>query len=184
MIPSIVMHQKQLNSHLFTRLNGQTALFQTIQFSMSFVSTQFKCQIHFYTYKQFYFKQFSLTLVQFKYDFYSTHTSLSQSGPGSDGNEGVLRIPQSSSITGASPSDGLMLYLGHSLVEGSYPPAEIQSSRTSLSQSGPWSDGNEGVLRIPQCSSITGASPSDGLIFILRFIFINNQNKLIENILN
>ena len=29
-------------------------------------------------------------------------TSLAQSGPGSDGNEGVLRIPQSSSITGTS----------------------------------------------------------------------------------
>ena len=28
-----------------------------------------------------------------------------QSGPGSDGNEGVLRIPKSSIITGASPSD-------------------------------------------------------------------------------
>ena len=32
--------------------------------------------------------------------------TLSQSGPGSNGNEGVLRIPQSS-MTGASPSDGL-----------------------------------------------------------------------------
>ena len=33
-----------------------------------------------------------------------------QSGPGSDGNEGVLRIPQSSSITGASLSDCLVPY--------------------------------------------------------------------------
>ena len=38
-----------------------------------------------------------------------------QSEPGSDGNKGVLRIPQSSSITGASPSDCLVSYLGHSL---------------------------------------------------------------------
>ena len=38
-----------------------------------------------------------------------------QSGPGSNGNEGVLRIPQSSSITGASPSDCLMFYTGYSL---------------------------------------------------------------------
>ena len=30
-----------------------------------------------------------------------------QSGPGSTGNEGVLRIPQSPSITGTSPSDCL-----------------------------------------------------------------------------
>ena len=37
----------------------------------------------------------------------------SRRGPESDGNEGVLRIPQSSSITGASPSDFLMSYPGH-----------------------------------------------------------------------
>ena len=41
-----------------------------------------------------------------------------QSGPGSDGNEELLRIPQSSSITGTSASD--------CLVEGSYPYAEMQ----------------------------------------------------------
>ena len=41
--------------------------------------------------------------------------SLWASGPGSDGNEGVLRIPQCSSITGASPSDCLVSYPGHSL---------------------------------------------------------------------
>ena len=34
----------------------------------------------------------------------------------SDGNEGVLRIPQSSSITDGSPSVCLMSYLGHYLV--------------------------------------------------------------------
>ncbi len=38
-----------------------------------------------------------------------------QSEPESDGNEDVLHIPQSSSIVGASPSDCLMSYLGHSL---------------------------------------------------------------------
>ena len=38
-----------------------------------------------------------------------------QSGPGSNGNEGVFRIPQSSSITGTSPSDCLMSYPVHSL---------------------------------------------------------------------
>ena len=37
------------------------------------------------------------------------------SGPGSDGNEGVVHIPQSSSITGTSPSDYLVSYPGHSL---------------------------------------------------------------------
>ena len=40
----------------------------------------------------------------------SSSTSPSQSDGGSDGNEGVLRISQSSSITGASPSNCLMSY--------------------------------------------------------------------------
>ena len=50
-----------------------------------------------------------------------------QSGPGSDGDEGVLRIPQSSSIAGTSPSDCLVSYPEHSLGGGSYPSAEKQS---------------------------------------------------------
>ena len=45
-------------------------------------------------------------------------TTPSQSEPGSDGNEGVLCIPQSSSITGTLPSDCLVSYLGHSLGGG------------------------------------------------------------------
>ena len=53
---------------------------------------------------------------------------LGQSGPGSNGNEGVLHIPQSPNITGTSPSDCLVLYPGHSLVgRGAYPSAEVQS---------------------------------------------------------
>ena len=38
-----------------------------------------------------------------------------QSGPGSNGNEGVLHISQSFR-TGTSSSDNLVSYLGHSLV--------------------------------------------------------------------
>ena len=53
-------------------------------------------------------------------------TTPSQSGPGSDGNKETLRIPQSSSITGNSPSDCLVSYLGH-LLEESYSSAEMQS---------------------------------------------------------
>ena len=53
-------------------------------------------------------------------------TTLGQSGPGSNSNEGVISIPQSSSITRTSLSDYLMSYLGHSLGE-SYPSAEVQS---------------------------------------------------------
>ena len=100
-----------------------------------------QCQIHFYTYKQF--KQFSLTYknVLFQTILFSIRTQFSsiwpidrilsdattpgQSGLGSDGNEGVLRIPQRSSITRASPSDCLVSYLGHSL--GGYLSTEIKS---------------------------------------------------------
>ena len=53
-------------------------------------------------------------------------TITGQSGRGSDGNEGVLCIPQSSRITGTSPSDCLVSYAGHSFW-GSYPSAEKQS---------------------------------------------------------
>ena len=54
-------------------------------------------------------------------------TTPGRSGPGSDGNEGVLRILQSSSLAGTSPSDCLVSYPGHLLGGGSYPSAEKQS---------------------------------------------------------
>ena len=55
-------------------------------------------------------------------------TTPGQSEPGSDGNEGVLRIPQSSSTAGTSPSDYLVSYPVHLLGRGgSYPSAEVQS---------------------------------------------------------
>ena len=38
------------------------------------------------------------------------------------------------------------------------------SSATTSGQSGPESDGNDGVLRIPQTSSIIATSPSDCLV--------------------
>ena len=53
-------------------------------------------------------------------------TTPGQSGPGSDGNKGVHCIPQSSSITEASPSDCLVSYPGY-LLEKSYLSAEMQS---------------------------------------------------------
>ena len=56
----------------------------------------------------------------------SSTTTLVQSEPGSDGNEGVLCIPQSSSNTVTSPSDCLVSYAGHSLL-GSYLSADVQS---------------------------------------------------------
>ena len=42
-------------------------------------------------------------------------TTPGQSGPGRDVNEGALRIPRSSSITGTLPLNCLVLYIGHSL---------------------------------------------------------------------
>ena len=56
----------------------------------------------------------------------SSATTPGLSGTGSNGNKGVLRIPQSSGITGAYSSDYLVLHSGHSLWE-SYPSAEMQS---------------------------------------------------------
>ena len=47
-----------------------------------------------------------------------------QSGPGSDGKEGVLHIPQSSSSTGTSLSDCLVSYQD-TRWEESYPSAEL-----------------------------------------------------------
>ena len=51
----------------------------------------------------------------------SIATTPGHSRPGSDGNEGVDLIPQIYSITGASSSDCLISYTGHSLGVGSYP---------------------------------------------------------------
>ena len=55
----------------------------------------------------------------------SSATTPGQSGPGNNGNEGVLLIPQSS-MTGASLSDCIMSYPAH-LFGGFYPSAEMQS---------------------------------------------------------
>ena len=52
-------------------------------------------------------------------------TTLGQSGPGTDGNEGVLRIPQSSSITEASTSDCLESYR-RTVVGRAFPSALMQ----------------------------------------------------------
>ena len=50
--------------------------------------------------------------------------AITMSGTGSDDNEGVLSIPQITSITEAAPSDSLMSYPRHSL-EGSYLSGEM-----------------------------------------------------------
>ena len=70
---------------------SKTVPFQTIQFS---ISTQFNS-----------IQPIDRTL--------SGATIPDQSVPGSDGNEEVLCIPQSSRITGTSPSDCFVSYPGH-----------------------------------------------------------------------
>ena len=101
---------------------SKTGLFQTIQFSIQ---------------EQFYFKWFSLALVysldvktvlfqaiqfsistQFSFIWPIDRTllgatTLGQSGPECNGNQGILHIPQSSSSTGTSPSDCLVSYPGY-----------------------------------------------------------------------
>ena len=72
---------------------SKTVLFQTIQFS---ISTQFSS-----------IWPIDRTL--------SGATTSGQSGLGSDAEKAVLCIPQSSSITGTSPSDYLVSYPGHML---------------------------------------------------------------------
>ena len=84
---------------------SKTVLFQAVQFS---ISTQFS----------------SIWLID---RALSGATIPGQSRHGSDGNEGLLRIPQSSSITETSPSDFLVSYRTHSLEVGSYSSAEMQS---------------------------------------------------------
>ena len=68
--------------------------------------------------KQFYLKKSiyhkSYVCCQFKYQtvlfVLSGATTPDQSGPGSDGNEGILCIPQISSIISASPSNRFVSY--------------------------------------------------------------------------
>ena len=79
-------------------------LFQAIQFSQTVVIQTFQFSIN---------MQFYLTNRQAPFP---GATIPSQSGSGSDGNEGALRTPQSPSITGSSPSDNFVSYLGNLLV--------------------------------------------------------------------
>ena len=77
--------------------------------------------------KQFYCKQFNLPLViclhlNIKL-FYLTHSE-----PESNGNEGVLHIPQSSR-TGTTPSNSLASYLGRSSERGAFNPLQSTELR-------------------------------------------------------
>ena len=88
---------------------SKTVLIQIIQFS---ISTHF----------------ISIWLIE---RTLSGTTTPSQSEPGSGGNEVVLCIPQSSSITGTSPLDCLVSYIRTLVGGGSYPSEEVQSVYSS-----------------------------------------------------
>ena len=76
----------------YTQLNDQIVLFLSIQ----------SCINHLFA--------LSLNVKQFYLTHRSGATTPGYSEPGSNGNEGVLHSPQSTSITGASPSDCLVSY--------------------------------------------------------------------------
>ena len=98
MLKTVLFNQFSLAEYSFfvyTQLNVKTVIFQTIQFS---IGTQFS---------SIWPRERTLPGT----------TNLGQSGPRGDGNKGVLHIPQRSSITGASTSDHLVSYPGHSMGE-------------------------------------------------------------------
>ena len=109
-------------SFIYTLLNIRMVLFQTIQFS---ISTQFNIKtVPFQT------TQSSIS-TQFCSIWHIDRTLSDATTPGqcrseSDGNERVLRIPQSSSFTGTSPLDCLVSYPGNWFGK-SYPSADVQS---------------------------------------------------------
>ena len=84
---------------VYTLLNDQSVLFQTNQFNTS----------HLFAHNSM--SNSSIWPID---RTPSCVTTLGQSEPGSDGNERVLHIPQSSSITEAVPFDSLVSYPGHS----------------------------------------------------------------------
>ena len=132
----------------------QTVLIQTIQFSIIIVFVCTKLNVKLFYFEQFSItyknnpisnnsvRSLNVKTVLFQAIQFSISTQLSSVWPidrtlsgattpgqielGSDGNERVLCVPQSSSITGVSLLDCLVAYQGHSLV-GSYPSAAKQS---------------------------------------------------------
>ena len=143
-------------SFVYTQLNDQTVLFLTIQFSVSYKVEWFQVLLYITNnsikHRSFVYTQLNDQTVLFLtirfdishlfahslkwqtvlFDPLSGAITPSQSGPGSDGNEGVLRISQSSSITGTPSSDCLMSYRGHSLGWDSPPHLQICSRYNPL----------------------------------------------------
>ena len=107
-------YQFNLTSVIALHTDIKTVLFQTIQFSLRtvfFVCTQLNVKTALF--QLFQTIQFSIS-TWFSSTWPIGATTLGSNGPGSNGNEEVLCIPQSSSIIRASPSDCLVSYQGHS----------------------------------------------------------------------
>ena len=113
-------------SFVYTQLNDQTFIF----FKKNPVLHRF-C-LHTDKCKNSYFQTIQVSVItQFSSIWpidrtLSGVTTTGQNGAEGDGNEWVHCIPQSSSISGVSPSDCLVSYPGHSLGE-SHASIEIQS---------------------------------------------------------
>ena len=83
-MPKLFYINSSISNHsVYTQLIVKSVPFQTIPFS---IDTQFSS-------------------ISLKDRTLINATTSGQNGPGSDSNKGVLHIPQSSSITGASPLD-------------------------------------------------------------------------------
>ena len=96
-------------SFVYTLLNVQTVIFQTIQFNTVLVWSIDRTLSG------------AITVFVWPIDrTLSGAITSGQSETGSDGNEGMLSIPQNSRVTGTSPSDYLVSYLGNSLGVLSY----------------------------------------------------------------
>ena len=91
----------------------------------------------------------------------SSATTPDQSVPGNDGNERVLHILHSSSITRASPSDCLASYQGH-LLGGSYSSAEMQSVYSTVPAD--WVTRWESLTPLQRCSQFILQSQPTGLL--------------------
>ena len=131
---------------------SQTVLFQTIQFSINTHSG-------------------SIWLIN---RILLGATTPDLSGPWSDGKKGVLCVPQSSSITGTSPSDCLVSYVGHSFEGGeSHPSAEMQSEYSTALASWVtcWGRGSYPSAEKQSVYS-TAPPPADWAILLISYIFM------------
>ena len=136
MVPSTSNNLIKRQSFIYTQLNDQTVLFQTSQFSISHLfalSLNLTQSIGAVEYNGCRGVNYPHSTIWPIDRTLSGATTPGQSGPRSNGNEEVVHIPQSSSITGASPSDCLVSYLGHLLSGGGYSSAKMQSSYSTAS---------------------------------------------------